>query len=109
MGIGGGQYGMSIAAAVAVLIVLSFFPRIERWIDDLTHARTYEVVCAADDETLREIEDIFRKNGLRVIRTGHAKSGDRLTCTWEVHGKPEEHELLLEKLLTHSGVQEFRA
>lgn len=109
MGIGGGQYGMSIAAAVAVLIVLSLFPRIERWIDDLTHARTYEVVCLAQDETLREIEAIFQKNGLRMIRTGHAKSGDRLTCTWEVHGKPEEHERLLEKLLAHQDVQEFRA
>lgn len=109
MGVGGAQYAMAIAAAVAVLVVLSLFPRIERWIDDLTHARTYEVVCRAEDETLREIEAIFQKNGLRMLRTGHAKSGDRLTCTWEVHGKPEDHELLLEKLLAHSEVQEFRA
>lgn len=108
MGIGGGQYAVSLAATAAVLIVLSVFPRIEIWIDNLTHARTYEVVCPANDETLRKIESMFLANGLRVVRTGHAKSGDQLTCKWEVQGKPQEHDQLIGKLLAHADVQEFR-
>jgi putative Mg2+ transporter-C (MgtC) family protein len=108
MGIGGGQYAVVLAATAAVLIVLSVFPRIEIWIDNLTHARTYEVVCPANDEALKEIESLFRENGLHVMRTGHAKSGDRLTCEWEVQGKPEEHDQLIGKLLAHADVQEFR-
>jgi putative Mg2+ transporter-C (MgtC) family protein len=108
MGIGGGQYAVSLAATAAVLIVLSVFPRIEIWIDNLTHARTYEVVCPANDETLSKIESMFRANGLRVVRTGHAKSGDQLTCKWEVQGKPKEHDQLIGKLLAHTDVQEFR-
>lgn len=104
----GCQYAISLAATAAVLVVLSVFPRIETWIDNLTHARTYEVVCHADDETLGEIESLFRANGLRVRRTSQAKSGDHLTCKWEVQGKPDEHEQLVRKLLAHADVLEFR-
>lgn len=97
-----------MAATAAVLIVLSVLPRIETWIDNLNHARTYEVVCPASDETLREIESLFGANGLRVVRTSQAKSVDQLTCKWEVQGKPDEHEQLVSKLLAHADVREFR-
>jgi putative Mg2+ transporter-C (MgtC) family protein len=107
MGIGGGHYVLSGAATVAVLVVLWVFPVIEGWIDNIQHYRTYEVVCAAD-EKFEEIDSLFLKSGLRVRRGKRMKSGEGMICRWEAHGKPEKHVRLVEQLIAHADVKEFR-
>ena len=107
MGIGGGHYVLSGAATVAVLVVLWVFPVIEGWIDNIQHYRTYEVVCAAD-EKFEEIDSLFLKSGLRVRRGKRMKSGEGMICRWEANGKPEKHLRLVEQLIAHADVKEFR-
>jgi putative Mg2+ transporter-C (MgtC) family protein len=107
MGIGGGQYIMSCAAAVAVLVVLLIFPKIERRIDDIRDERTYEVVCPVGEEKFREIEALFFDNGLRVTSAGRTKSGENMISRWQAYGRPEEHERLIKKLFAHADVKEF--
>lgn len=109
MGIGGGQYVVAGAATVAVLFVLWVFPRLETWIDDLRHTRTYEVVCPVSEDKFEEIEKIFLESGLRVISGSRTKSGEDMVCKWETHGRPKEHKQLEEKLFAHADVKKFQA
>lgn len=108
MGIGGGHYAVSGAATVAVLVVLWVFPAIEGWIDNIRHYRTYEVMCPVDEEKSEEIERLFLESGLRVRRGKRTKSGEDMICRWQAHGKPEKHERLVEQLVAHADVKEFR-
>ncbi len=108
MGIGGGEYLVAVAATVAISIVLWAFPVIEKWIDDIRHAKVYEVLCPVDLDTFQQIEALFLDSGLRLTDCNRNKSGDRMLCTWHTLGKPDNHEQLVEKLLTHTDVLEFR-
>jgi putative Mg2+ transporter-C (MgtC) family protein len=109
MGIGGEEYGLAIAAAVAVLAVLWVFPHIESWIDNIRDSRRYMVTCPVDGDKFRTVEEIFLSSGMGVRRGKRAKSGDDMTCSWDVHGKPQDHDQLVEKLLAHADVKEFQA
>ncbi len=108
MGIGGGQYLISCTAAFAILIVLTFFPRIEAWIDNIRDQRSYEIVCQASPEKLEQLAATFRQCGLRIRGHKQIRTGSKLTCTWEAYGSPQCHDQLAAKLLADADVQEFR-
>ncbi len=107
MGIGGGQYAFSIATALAVMVVLWIFPTVENWIDNLRHSRSYQITCPIDNDLYAELDDIFQHSALRVLNCKRIKSGDQMTCTWVVTGKPAEHDQVIQQLLVHEGIQEF--
>lgn len=108
MGIGGEEYGLALAATVAVLAVLWVFPYIESWIDNFRDSRRYKVKCPVDGNKFRAVEEIFLSSGMNVRRGRRTKSGEYMSCSWEVHGKPQEHSQLVEKLLAHADVKEFQ-
>lgn len=109
VGIGGGHYLLSSVAAVLALVVLAVFPRIEDWIDNLRHIRTYKVSCPVESTLYAQLEDIIRGCGLHARRGASVKAGGRLTSSWDVWGPPGGHERLMEKLLSHADVREFEA
>jgi putative Mg2+ transporter-C (MgtC) family protein len=106
MGIGGGHYLLSGAAAVIVLIVLWVFPIVEGRITRETQ-RTYHVVCSIDRQKLAQLEDMFRQCGLRMKGQKH-KRGDEMICTWEAFGAPKNHDRLADMLFDDADVKEFR-
>lgn len=108
MGIGGGYFLLAIAAAAMVLVILWVFPRIEVWIDRVRDERTYEIVCPIRSELFEELEGMICGCGLGVTQAKRVKSGDQMICTWQVYGSPKEHDLLIEKLLAHAEVREFK-
>ena len=108
MGIGGGHFLVSGFAAGIVLIVLWAFPRIEAWIDNLRHIRTYEVVCPIAPGSFEKLESLFTDCGLRVSSRKRIKSGEDMICTWHVYGSPKDHDRLVEKLFAHAEVKEFK-
>jgi len=108
MGVGGGYYLFAGLATGIMLIVLWFFPRIERWIDDLRHERTYEVVCAAKSEEMERLTSAFKECGLQVHLQKQIKSGTDVTWTWQVSGSPQSHDRLVQRLLSDAAVREFR-
>ena len=97
MGIGGGQYAISIAAALAVFIVLWLFPILERWIDNVRETRTYEVICPADAETVAGLESKFSEHNLRIGVRKRVRSGEEVFLTWRVTGRPDAHEALVDE------------
>ena len=108
VGIGGEQYLLTGTAALAILVVLWIFPKIEAWIDNIHDARTYEVVCTIEEEKIKTLEGVFLSSGLQMRRGKRTKSGGNLSCQWHAYGKPADHEQLVEKLLAHVDVKEFQ-
>jgi hypothetical protein len=84
------------------------FPKVEAWIDNLSEERTYEIVCSTAPETFERLETSFKQCGLRVRGRRQVKSGQQMTCTWQVFGSPPEHEQLVKVLLADAEVMVFR-
>ena len=108
MGIGGGHFAVSGAGAVAILIVLWVFPKIEGWIDHVRDARTYEIVTPVNLEKFDELQATFLECGLRTRRPRRIKSGADMICTWHAQGSPECHEKLVAKLFADPDVKQFK-
>ncbi len=106
MGIGGGYYLIACAAAVAVLIVLWFFPLIEGWIDNARETRVYQIVTPVDSEKFAHLKDTFAQHSLRAKGKRH-KRGDDMVSTWVVSGAPQNHVRLTESLFDDPNVKEF--
>ena len=108
MGIGGGYFAFSAAGAVAILIVLWIFPKIEGWIDVVRDARTYEIVTPVSLEKFEELKAAFHECGLRTRRPRRTKSGTDMVCRIYAHGSPACHEQLVKKLFADPDVREFK-
>lgn len=108
MGIGAGEYGVTVAATVAVLIVLWVFPVIESRIEHARESRHYVVVFKLDYAKFRELEEQFSEYGLRVRSHTQAKRDQTMIAGWDVIGSPENHDRVVEKLLADPEVIEFR-
>lgn len=108
MGLGGGQYYLVGTVVIVTLVVLSVFPKIEEWIDNLREERTYEVACSISAKKRVELEAIFRQSGLRIRSHTQTKTGDLMTGSWQTIGSPKNHERLVQRLFADGEVKEFR-
>ena len=108
MGIGGGHYDFVAAATAAALIVLWIFPKLEHVIDRASETRTYEVVCGIEPGKFERLERVFGEHGLKVRSHRQTKSGDEMTCIWQVWGSLKKHDALTAALLKDPEVREFR-
>ncbi len=107
MGIGGGQYAFVGVALGAALIVLWLFPILEHAIDRSSEMRTYRVVCGIIPGKFEQLEQRFRDLGMSVRSHRQTKSGDKMTCTWQVWGSLKRHDRVTSALLGDPEVQEF--
>ena len=110
MGIGGGYYLLSGAAAGIILLVLWVFPNLEQRIGNIRERewRTYEVICPISHEKFLQLEAMFHQCGLRVKSGKRIKRGDEMVCTWEAFGPPKNHDRLMGMLFADADVKEFR-
>jgi len=110
MGIGGGYYLLSGAAAGIILLVLWVFPKLEQRIGNIRERewRTYEVICPISHEKFLQLEAMFHQCGLRVKSGKRIKRGDEMVCTWEAFGPPKNHDRLMGMLFDDAEVREFR-
>jgi len=108
MGIGGGYYLLSGAAAGIILLVLWVFPNLEQRIGNIREWRTYEVICQANREKFLQLEAMFPQCGLRVKSHKQMKRGDEMVCTWDALGSPKNHDRLTGMLFADAEVREFR-
>jgi putative Mg2+ transporter-C (MgtC) family protein len=106
MGIGGGYYLIAIAATVAILIILWFFPLVERLIDSARVTRTYQIVTPIGYGKFAQLEGTFVQCSLRAKGQRH-KRGDDMVSMWEVSGSPKNHIRLTERLFDDPDVKEF--
>ncbi|MGC8856959.1 MAG: MgtC/SapB family protein [Anaerolineae bacterium] len=108
MGIGAGEYGTSILATAVILLILWFFPTIERWIDQIHHTATYELTFAGNEAKVIQISEQFEKCNLTVTLHKRQRRNGTYTCTWKAIGKPKDHQKLLTILLTDTDLYEVK-
>jgi putative Mg2+ transporter-C (MgtC) family protein len=107
MGIGGGNYILTGAAVLTVLVVLWFFPLIEGFIDNLKHTVKYEVKCAIDPDKPEQILALVKELRLRPQNFKKTKSGKMMRLRWDARGSPKRHAKLMEALFADPDIQEF--
>ena len=108
MGIGGGQYVIVTMALFGAMVILWVFPKFEEWIYNVREMRTYEMVSEINRDMLKELVGLFQGCGLRVKRHKLIKKDDEMVCIIDAYGPPENHERVIEKFLTETGIKEFR-
>jgi putative Mg2+ transporter-C (MgtC) family protein len=107
MGIGGGQYVLTGAAVLTVLVVLWLFPFIEFLIDNLTHTFRYEIKCPMDPAKPEEVRALLKDLRLRVASFKKTKSGDMMILQWEGRGSPKKHRKLMDALFADPDILEL--
>lgn len=107
MAIGMGQYFLSAAATILVVIVLDLFTRFDRLVDRLgREARTYEITYTTRKGKDDELQALFRSCGIRIRQQKRLKTGNSFVVIWEADGRVRDHTCLAEKLL---GDEEIKA
>jgi len=106
IGFGAGYFLLTGSAALLVLLMLWLFPTLERRVDNLRETRTYEIVCAAEEQTMQAVESLLADSGLRVLSYKRQKRDDQVILTWHVIGSAAAHERLSKNLYAHPDVRE---
>jgi putative Mg2+ transporter-C (MgtC) family protein len=107
MGIGGGHYMIAVSGAIGVLIVLWFFPYLERLIDRSRESHFYEVVCVGGVRKFDELETMIKSSGLKIRDHKKMKSGERSTFHFKLQGRPAAHDKVMDSLFADTDVESF--
>ena len=108
MGVGAGRYYFAIITTAVILLILWFFPGFEDWIDKRRETRIYDVISNLPYDKLGKIEEFFKSSELKVRRSKQTKSKEgEMVCTFFTYGKPQEHERVIQKLMTDQDVKSF--
>ena len=108
MAIGGGEYLTAGVVVLTAMFVLWLFPALEQRIDNIREERLYEITFAGDLDQLAALERTVPETGLHIQYHSHTRSGDELTCSWNITGSPESHEKLVRRLIEHPEIKGFR-
>lgn len=108
MGVGSGQIGLTVVAALIILVVLWFFPVLEGAIDRMRETRSYEITLPTAAEKVAHLDGVFQLCGLKVQSHRQIKTGDHLLCTWVASGSLVKHEALVKALFDDPDVRGFR-
>jgi putative Mg2+ transporter-C (MgtC) family protein len=107
MGIGGGEFGLTLAATGVVILVLWAFPWLEQAINTLREERHYEIVTDRSADMREKLAVQMKSIGLRVSIYKQFKQGDRLVTHWTVRGSARQHERLIQLLMAEKSILEF--
>ncbi len=108
MGVGAGEYAVTLMATAGILVILWGFPFLERWIDRIHHTATYEVVFRIDEEKWEQLNRALDENRLVVAGQKKQKVDGAYLCVWKLIGKPRQHQRFLELLLDDPEIEAVR-
>ena len=104
MGLGSGQYVLTVTAAVLVIVVLWIFPKLEWQLDKSRLMRSYVITCRASEDKFEQLDGVLRQCGLRVDSRKRTKRDEDMICTWTVHGGSDSHDRFTAKLFADPDV-----
>lgn len=108
MGIGAGEWGFVLPAAVAVVMILLLFPRVEHWIHRISEFRTYQIVLDTDnEESLEKILQALSICSLRIYEMRQTKADNAIIGRWHLVGSPKNHEKFTLLMLQDKDIKEF--
>jgi putative Mg2+ transporter-C (MgtC) family protein len=107
MGIGSGHYFISGFASLLILIVLTFLPVVDNFIEKNNQIRIYTVQCAFNHSAKENFERLFRENTLKFRLIKEIKNGQQLSLSWEISGRLEKHKSIVANLEQDEAVEKF--
>lgn len=109
MAVGLGQYVLSIATTILVVIVLDLFARLDRWLDlKGRETRTYEIAYTDRPGKDDKLEAVFREYRMTIRTHRTTRQNGLRRDFWEIDGGAGEHHALAEKLLADKEIIELR-
>lgn len=107
MGIGGGYFLLIGITTGLILIVLWVFPIFDRLIHKIRETRTYHVVFPRSTDKCDQLVNLIGQCNLNIETFNKSLQAGEIVGIWRVHGPPNAHELLVEKLILDEDIQEF--
>lgn len=107
VGIGAGEYLLSLISAVTALVVLELFPWLEIGLGRIRDARSYELTCSLRFDKIAELERLIKSCGLRIKSFHRSKRDGMLYCTINTSGSPRQHDILIGRLFADPEVIHF--
>ena len=100
VGIGAGEYLLSLVAAGLALVVLEFFPWLEIMVNRIHDTRTYELTSILGFEKISEIENMFKNSGIRIRTIHKFKKDGNFQFLIVGIGSMQNHDKLVEKFFS---------
>ncbi len=107
VGIGSGFFLLVGIATGLILIGLWVFPMFDRLIHKKRETRTYHVVFPRSTKKSGQLENIINQCNLRIESFTKGLQAGEMVSTWRVHGSPQNHALLVEKLVLDEDIHEL--
>jgi len=108
MGIGAGEFNFVLPAALAVLVVLLLFPRVEQWIHRISEFRTYHIVLDSRAEKAQEeIQQTMAECSLRIHEMSQKKTENTIIGRWQLVGAQKDHDRFTQLMLQNMDLKEF--
>jgi putative Mg2+ transporter-C (MgtC) family protein len=107
MGIGIGEYNLSIASVILVFLILSFFPYIEKIISRLNEITSYTITIPYNKKHIAELKNLFAENKLHIIITVKSRKKDKITILWKVKGHAKNHLIVKNKFMQDKDLLKF--
>lgn len=107
MGVGAGDYALSIATVLFTLPMMFVFSRVERWLDGVWEVRHYQLALPNDLQKLEQIEAQFGSCGLKLGLRERMKRDGAFLCSWDARGSCQQHDCFVEFALTDPEIKEI--
>lgn len=108
MGIGAGELIFVSVSTLVTLIVLLFFPHLEKRIDRIRESRTYKIVIpSSKTKGFEKVHRTLEANSLMVLEHHQSKTEKTMTGIWRAIGSLKDHEKFFETMLKEKDVKEL--
>ncbi len=107
MGIGTGQYLITLSAFLISGLSLVILSPLQKLIRRKRQIRNYRLMCVYQKKTLKQYEDLFKDHHLKILRGEQKRSGGHINGSWTLQGSEKHHEQLTKHLLEDQNILEL--
>ncbi len=98
MAIGAGYIALGLYGTILVLVILSLLTYLEKMVEEFNLIRDYKMICHYEQGLSHYYEQLFKQYGLKAKHVLQVLKSDEIILHWNISGKRQRHDLLVEEL-----------
>ena len=98
MAIGAGYIALGLYGTILVLLILSLLTYLEKLVEEFNLIRDYKMICHYEQGLSHYYEQLFKQYGLKAKHVLQVLKSDEIILHWNISGKRQRHNLLVEEL-----------
>ena len=98
MAIGAGYIALGLYGTILVLVILSLLTYLEKLVEEFNLIRDYKMICHYEQGLSHYYEQLFKRYGLKAKHVLQVLKSDEIILHWNISGKRQRHNLLVEEL-----------